>query len=103
MDTANVWLNELPVNSRGRHMLTLDKARQIALVSPTMWCVRPYRMGYAIGKQTAYPEWDLYYVVNENNEPLCFDALAAAVEFLLSQLHVYQTILSLTPELIDAA
>lgn len=70
-------------------------------VSPTMWCVGPYRTGYAIGEQTAYPGWDLYYVVNENNEPLYFDALDTAVEFLRSQLHILQAILSLTPELID--
>ena len=101
MDTADAWLNALPVNSRGRHMLTLEKARQIALVSPTMWCVGPYCTGYAIGKQTTYPEWDLYYVVDENNEPLYFNDLDAAIGFLRSQLHIHQAILSLTPELIE--
>ncbi|MBI4195297.1 MAG: hypothetical protein HY526_09485 [Betaproteobacteria bacterium] len=90
MECANKWLYTLPVNSRGRRMLTLEKARQIALLSPTAWCIGPYRCGYAIGKQTAYPDWDLYYIVDENNEPLRFDDLDSAVHFLRTQLHIHQ-------------
>ncbi len=102
MDIADSWLYALPINSRGRHMLTLDKARELALVSPTAWCIGPYRCGYGIGKQTAYPEWDFYYIVDDNNEPLYFDDLDAAVRFLHTQLHVYQAVLMLTPALIKA-
>lgn len=98
MNAANEWLNAVPINSHGRHVLTLDKARQIALLSPTLWCIGPYRSGYAIGKQTAYPEWDLHYIVDENNKPLRFDDIDAATHFLRIQLHIYQAILLLTPE-----
>lgn len=92
------WLEILPINSHGRRMLTLDKARHLALLSPTRWCIGPYRCGYAIGKQTAYPEWDLYYLVDENNEPLHFDTLDAAMHFLRTQLHVHQAEVVPTPE-----
>ena len=51
---------------------------------------------YAIGKQTAYPEWDLYYIVNDDNEPLSFDNLDAAIDFLRTQLHVHHAELFLT-------
>lgn len=98
MQAANEWLHTLPVNGQGRHMLTLEKARHIALLSPTSWCIGPYRCGYAIGKQTAYPEWDLYYIVDENNEPLRFDDVDAAIHFLRTQLHVHQACV-----LLDAA
>ena len=80
MNAENEWLHALPVNSQGRHMLTVEKARQLALLSPTSWCVGHYHCGYAIGKQTAYPEWDLYYIVNDDNEPLFFDNLDAAID-----------------------
>ncbi len=90
MQAANEWLHTLPVNSQGRRMLSLEQARQIALLSPTSWCIGPYRCGYAIGKQTPYPEWDLYYIVDENNEPLRFDDFDAAIDFLRTQLHIHQ-------------
>ena len=88
MEAANDWLYALPVDDQGRRVLTLEKARQIALLSPTSWCIGPYRCGYAIGKQTAYPEWDLYYIVDENSEPLHFDDIDSAIHFLRTQLHV---------------
>ena len=102
MNDANSWLHILPVNSHGRHLLTLEKARQLAVLNPTSWCVGPYRCGYAIGKQTIYPEWDLYYIVDENNEPLRFDELEAAIHFLRTQLHIHHAILLLTPTLVMA-
>jgi hypothetical protein len=97
-EAADDWLEILPINSHGRRMLTLDRARHLALLSPTRWCIGPYRCGYAIGKQTAYPEWDLYYLVDENNEPLYFDTLDAAMHFLRTQLHVHQAEVVPTPE-----
>ena len=102
MNAENEWLHALPVNSHGRRMLTLKEARQLALLSPTSWCVGHYRRGYAIGKQTTYPEWDLYYIVNDNNEPLFFDDLDAAIGFLRTQLHVYHAELFLTATLVRA-
>jgi len=88
-DDKNEWLNELPVNRYGRRMLTLEKARQIAIRSPASWCIAAYGLGYTIAKQTAYPGWSLYYVVDQNNEPLRFDDLDAAMRFLRIQLHVH--------------
>lgn len=90
MNDENEWLHTLPVNSHGCHMLTLKEARQLALLSPTPWYVGPYRCGYAIGKHTVYPEWDLYYIVDEHNEPLRFDDIDAAIHFLRTQLHVHE-------------
>lgn len=96
MSGANEWLHALPANGQGRHMLTLENARRIALLSPTSWCIGPYRGGYAIGKETSYPEWDLYYVVDANNEPLRFDDFYEAIHFLRTQLHIYQACVLLT-------
>lgn len=97
MAAANEWLHVLPVNSNGRPMLTLEAARHLAPISPTSWFIGPYRCRYAIGKQTAYPEWDLYYLVDEDNEPLSFDGIDAATHFLHTQLHIHQAILLLAP------
>ena len=102
MTTADAWLHVLPVDSTGRHLLTLEKARKLAILSPTSWCIGPYRSGYAIGKQTTYPEWDLYYIVDETNEPLRFDGLDAAIHFLRTQLHIHHAVLFLTPILMAA-
>lgn len=84
----NEWLNVLPVNRHGRRMLTLDKARQIAMRSPASWCIAAYGLGYAIAKEIAYPDWNVYYVVDENNEPLRFDELDGAIRFLRIELNI---------------
>ena len=71
-------------------MLTLQKARHLAMVSPISWCIVPYGCGYAIAKQTAHAQWDLYHLVDENNEPLRFKDIDAARYFLRTQLHISQ-------------
>jgi len=88
MEETNDWLNELPVNRHGRRMLTLQRARHVAICSPTSWCIAAYGCSYAIAKETSYPECTLYYIVDEDNEPLRFEHLDAAMHFVRTQLHI---------------
>ena len=80
------WLDLQPKNRCGLKILTLPVARMIARDFPMDWYVAPYATQWTVGKAGAAPL--RFHVLDDNDEPLRFETIKAAQEYLRHELGV---------------
>ena len=86
IDTADAWVNELETNSYGVRLLTLARACELAARGCFAgWYVSPYALRWTVGRMAASGR--RYHVI-EGGEPITFDNLGEASQFLSGILHV---------------
>ena len=69
--------------------MTFDAAKRVVELDASGWYVAPFSLGWTVGKATGRTDKDRYFhVVRHDGEPLFFDSVDAAQEFLRLELNV---------------
>src|SRR5262245_35536966 len=83
------WLDVLPVNEHGRRALTFAVAKKVVAIDAAGWYVAPFSLGWTVGKATGRTDKDRYFhIVKQDGEPLYFDSVEAAHDFLRLELNI---------------
>ena len=82
------WVAELDANSHGVRVLTLTKALEMATSGSFMgWYISPFALKWTVGRMAGARR---YHVI-QNGEPLTFESVAEASEFLARILQLAST------------
>ena len=82
------WVAELDANSHGVRVLTLTKAFEMAASGSFMgWYISPFALKWTVGRMAGARR---YHVI-QNGEPLTFESVAQASEFLARILQLAST------------
>ena len=89
MTTAIHWTEVLPINEHGHRALTFAVAKQVVAMDAGGWYVAPFSLGWTVGKATGRTDKDRYFhIVRQDGEPLYFETVEAAHNFLRLELNV---------------
>ena len=84
--SSDRWVDGLDSNSYGVRLLTLRKARELAAEgSCAGWYISPFALKWTVGRMAR--DGRRYHVVNDG-EPVRFETMAEAAEFLSGILRV---------------
>ncbi|MGZ8154072.1 MAG: hypothetical protein ACXW2A_17255 [Burkholderiales bacterium] len=89
METSEEWVTRLETNPYGLRILTLHMAFQLAGDQASSgWYIAPYALKWTVGR-AASP--DRRYHVTCSGEPITFETVHAAFEFLTDMLGLHPT------------
>jgi hypothetical protein len=83
---SDEWVHELDANAYGVRLLTLDKACALAAQGYSAgWYISPFALKWTVGRMAL--DGRRYHVTN-SGEPVCFENMAEAAEFLVDILRL---------------
>jgi hypothetical protein len=81
---------DLDRNAHGRPILTVPRAKALSATSASTggWYVAPFAMGWAVGIKCGR---ERYHLLDERGEPIRFDFVVDAQQYLQRELKVTET------------